>query len=232
MSDGFLWFTQMCNIFKEKKKKFEKHRRVSNSSCRSLTSRVNDICKICHNEQTKNDAFVSPCLCSGSLLYVHQSCIQKWIKMTGAKSCELCQYGFNIESTTIPIRKWKSFELSPNERRKLLCTVSFHIVAVTCMVWSLCVLINHTAEEFKRGNFEWPFWIKLVVSVIGFISIVVFMYVHSKFYVKLFLRLKTYNRAIFITNVSEIEKERFKTHFVEIQDKEVELHKECQINQD
>ncbi|XP_002162358.2 E3 ubiquitin-protein ligase MARCHF1 isoform X1 [Hydra vulgaris] len=187
-------------------------------STRSGTSCTVEICKICHSESTKDDAFISPCLCSGSLLYVHQSCIQKWIKVTGAKNCELCQYHFNIDSTTSPIRKWKRLELSHSERRKILCSVAFHIVAVTCIVWSLWVLIDRTAEEVKGGNLKWPFWTKLVVVAIGFIGGVVFMYVQCKVYVHLFTRLKAYNRVLFVKNVSEIEKERFKLRLIEEKD--------------
>ncbi|XP_065670080.1 E3 ubiquitin-protein ligase MARCHF8 isoform X3 [Hydra vulgaris] len=223
---------------------------TSSPSTRSGTSCAVEICKICHSESTKDDGFISPCLCSGSLLYVHQSCIQKWIKVTGAKNCELCQYHFNIDSTTSPIRKfedffknhfdsdmnllilikqisvgfykteekWKRLELSHGERRKILCSVAFHVVAVTCIVWSLWVLIDRTAEEVKGGNLKWPFWTKLVVVAIGFIGGVVFMYVQCKVYVHLFTRLKAYNRVLFVKNVSEIEKEKFKLRLIEEKD--------------
>ena len=53
------------------------------------------------------------------------------------------------------------------ERRKLLCSVTFHVVAITCVVWSLYVLIDRTAEEIRNGELQWPFWTKLVVVAIG-----------------------------------------------------------------
>lgn len=57
--------------------------------------------------------------------------------------------------------------MSPVEQRKVLCSITFHVVAITCVVWSLYVLIERTAEEMRSGVLEWPFWTKLVVVAIG-----------------------------------------------------------------
>ena len=39
-----------------------------------------------------------------------------------------------------------------SERRKIMCSVTFHVIAITCVVWSLYVLIDRTAEEIKQGQ--------------------------------------------------------------------------------
>lgn len=33
-----------------------------------------------------------------------------------------------------------------------MCSVTFHVIAITCVVWSLYVLIDRTAEEIKQGQ--------------------------------------------------------------------------------
>lgn len=58
--------------------------------------------------------------------------------------------------------------MSSMERRKLACSVTFHAVAFTCVIWSLYVLIDRSAEEYSSGQLQWPFWTKLVVVAIGF----------------------------------------------------------------
>ncbi|XP_057314558.1 E3 ubiquitin-protein ligase MARCHF1-like isoform X2 [Hydractinia symbiolongicarpus] len=184
-------------------------------SSNSVISSGNNICKICHCETEKDDELISPCFCSGSLLYVHQGCVQKWIKATDAKTCELCQYSYKIDSTVKPFNKWQTLELSHSERRKIVCSVAFHIIAVTCIIWSLWVLIDRTAEEVRDGNLRWPFWTKLIVVAIGFVGGVVFMYVQCKVYVHLFRRLKAYNRVIFVKTVPEIERSAHKTRQLE-----------------
>ncbi len=96
--------------------------------------------------------------------------------------------------------QWQALEMTQGERRKVLCSVSFHIIAITCIVWSLWVLIEKTAEEIKDERLKWPFWTKLVVVAIGFAGGLVFMYVQCRVYLHLFKRLKAHNRVICVKN--------------------------------
>lgn len=89
------------------------------------------------------------------------------------------------------------------EKRKIICSVTFHIIAITCVVWSLYVLIDRTTEEMRRGVLEWPFWTKIIVVAIGFTGGLVFMYVQCKMYVNLCHRWRAYNRVIYIENIYE-----------------------------
>lgn len=99
--------------------------------------------------------------------------------------------------------QWQTLEMSGVERRKLLCSVTFHAVALTCVVWSLYVLIDRTAEEIYKGILEWPFWTKLIVVAIGFTGGLVFMYIQCKAYLHLCRRWKAFNRVIFVQNAPE-----------------------------
>lgn len=93
--------------------------------------------------------------------------------------------------------------MSSLERRKLFCSVSFHIIAITCVIWSLYVLIDRTATEIMTGQLKWPFWTKLVVVAIGFTGGLVFMYIQCKVYVHLCRKWKAYNRIIVVQEVPE-----------------------------
>ena len=93
--------------------------------------------------------------------------------------------------------------MSSLERRKLFCSVTFHMVAITCVVWSLYVLIDRTAEEIRAGELAWPFWTKLVVVAIGFTGGLVFMYIQCKVYVHLCRKWKAYNRIIVVQDAPE-----------------------------
>ena len=113
--------------------------------------------------------------------------------------------------------------MSAMERRKLACSVTFHAVAFTCVIWSLYVLIDRSAEEYSSGQLQWPFWTKLVVVAIGFTGNifsfsfpmtrlfkksflffhkggVVFMYVQCTMYLTLCRRWRAYNRVIEVQN--------------------------------
>nr|XP_009923898.1 PREDICTED: E3 ubiquitin-protein ligase MARCH8 isoform X2 [Haliaeetus albicilla] len=176
----------------------------------SPVSTSGDTCRICHCEGDDESPLITPCHCTGSLHFVHQACLQQWIKSSDTRCCELCKYEFIMETKLKPLRKWEKLQMTASERRKIVCSVTFHIIAITCVVWSLYVLIDRTAEEIKQGQttgiLEWPFWTKLVVVAIGFTGGLLFMYVQCKVYVQLWKRLKAYNRVIYVQNCPETSK--------------------------
>lgn len=174
----------------------------------SSTSERQDICRICHCESEEGNKLYSPCLCLGSLKYVHVRCLQKWIKSSEKLSCELCHFEYLITTKTKPFREWERLDMTTAERRKIICSVAFHVIAITCVIWSLYVLIDRTTEEVSSGNLDWPFWTKLIVVAIGFTGGLVFMYVQCKMYIQLLLRWRTYNRVIQVENVPETEEFR------------------------
>ncbi|XP_068259431.1 E3 ubiquitin-protein ligase MARCHF1 isoform X1 [Nyctibius grandis] len=169
-----------------------------------------ELCRICHCEGDDESPLITPCRCTGTLRFVHQACLHQWIKSSDTRCCELCKYDFIMETKLKPLRKWEKLQMTTSERRKIVCSVTFHVIAITCVVWSLYVLIDRTAEEIKQGNdngvLEWPFWTKLVVVAIGFTGGLVFMYVQCKVYVQLWRRLKAYNRVIFVQNCPDTAK--------------------------
>ncbi|XP_024285178.1 E3 ubiquitin-protein ligase MARCHF8 isoform X3 [Oncorhynchus tshawytscha] len=174
----------------------------------SVTPSNQDICRICHCEGDDDSPLITPCNCTGSLRFVHQACLQQWIKSSDTRCCELCKYQFIMETKLKPLRKWEKLQMTSSERRKILCSVTFHVIAITCVVWSLYVLIDRTADEIRTGILEWPFWTKLVVVAIGFTGGLVFMYVQCKVYIQLWRRLKAYNRVIYVQNRPEMCKKQ------------------------
>nr|CAG4638063.1 EOG090X0DX7 [Chydorus sphaericus] len=164
----------------------------------SITSQ--DICRICHCEAEIEAPLVAPCSCAGSLKFVHQGCLQRWVQSSDMKNCELCKYPFIMQTKIKPFKEWEKLDMSSMERRKLACSVTFHAVAFTCVIWSLYVLIDRSAEEYSSGHLQWPFWTKLVVVAIGFTGGVVFMYVQCTMYLTLCRRWRAYNRVIVVQN--------------------------------
>lgn len=102
------------------------------------------ICKICYNG-SEDEPLLSPCNCSGSIKYVHQSCLMKWLKAR-KPVCELCNYKYII------LKKAKSYD-----QRQKPCITRWHVLsiikAIVVLDWfhfletvflcfSLCI-INH-----------------------------------------------------------------------------------------
>lgn len=61
--------------------------------------------RICHCDGDEDSPLISPCLCTGSLRFVHQACLQQWIKSSDTRCCELCKYHFVMETKLKPLSK-------------------------------------------------------------------------------------------------------------------------------
>lgn len=55
-----------------------------------------DTCRICHGEGSLEEPLFYPCKCSGSIKFVHQSCLVEWLAHSQKKHCELCKTPFRF----------------------------------------------------------------------------------------------------------------------------------------
>lgn len=63
------------------------------------------VCRICHCEGDDECPLIMPCRCTGSLSFVHQACLNQWIKSSDTRCCELCKFDFVMETKLKPLRK-------------------------------------------------------------------------------------------------------------------------------
>ena len=69
--------------------------------------------QICHCGGEAGMPLIAPCFCAGSLKYVHQDCLQRWIKSSDIRRCELCKYTFTMESKVREKRMHSSISQLP-----------------------------------------------------------------------------------------------------------------------
>lgn len=79
------------------------HEPVRYGSSSNISNSNSDICRICHCESDLGNPLLTPCYCSGSLKYVHQSCLQQWLAASDTRSCELCKFNFILHTKIKPI---------------------------------------------------------------------------------------------------------------------------------
>ena len=59
--------------------------KVQNAETTS-TMTLDDICKICHcSSEESGMPLITPCLCAGSIKFVHQECLTTWMKSSTSK---------------------------------------------------------------------------------------------------------------------------------------------------
>jgi len=109
-----------------------------------------DVCRVCRMEGSKTRPLFHPCVCSGSIRYVHQECLLEWLRVSKKDYCELCKHKVTfkpIYSADMPARIPVSDLLSGLTRslmRALGCWVHYTAVAlawlgfvplVTCRIY-------------------------------------------------------------------------------------------------
>ncbi|XP_014665321.1 PREDICTED: E3 ubiquitin-protein ligase MARCH6-like [Priapulus caudatus] len=53
-----------------------------------------DICRVCRSESSPDRPLFYPCICTGSIKYIHQECLMQWLKYSKKEYCELCKHRF------------------------------------------------------------------------------------------------------------------------------------------
>lgn len=53
-----------------------------------------DICRVCRSEGSPDKPLFHPCICTGSIKYIHQDCLVQWLKYSRKEYCELCNHRF------------------------------------------------------------------------------------------------------------------------------------------
>ena len=82
---------------------------ISGKNSKSIIKLLNDskveikekkICKICFEKEVKTNPLITPCLCEGTIKYVHQQCLKNWINSSNIRpelaKCEICKYKYEI----------------------------------------------------------------------------------------------------------------------------------------
>eukprot|EP00081_Caenorhabditis_elegans_P016678 NP_496624.2 MARCH (Membrane-Associated Ring finger (C3HC4)) homolog [Caenorhabditis elegans] len=96
------------------------------------------LCRICHCcwPPDSNDPLISPCRCSGSLQYVHVSCLMHWLDISSRKLhrpaiCELCLYKYRRRR----VLKYREMKL-PQCAQADIRFYTLFVVAIVLMILS------------------------------------------------------------------------------------------------
>ncbi|KAH8358075.1 hypothetical protein KR084_001870, partial [Drosophila pseudotakahashii] len=151
---------------------------VSDDSMPSVGSLV---CRICHNADNP-EQLVSPCLCKGSLTYVHVHCLERWISTSRCTTCELCQFQYNTEQTLRytclqSLRLWYSRAMSRRALQEdcqmfsLLTLVAFGIIGTLLVGIQYYALHTHSWGLSKLWTKSWMLFFLFMTITVYFANI-------------------------------------------------------------
>ncbi|KAL8939210.1 MAG: hypothetical protein Q9216_003481 [Gyalolechia sp. 2 TL-2023] len=126
-----------------------------------------DTCRICRAEASDEEPLFYPCKCSGSIKFVHQTCLMEWLSHTQKKHCELCKTPFRFTKlydpqmpTTVPtliflrqvvIHTWKS----------LLAWSRMQLVLFVWLAWLPWSMRSVWRGMFWIGDGGWFDWARM-----------------------------------------------------------------------
>ena len=55
-----------------------------------------DICRVCRCEGQSDRPLFHPCICTGSIKFIHQDCLTQWMRYSRKEYCELCGHRFSF----------------------------------------------------------------------------------------------------------------------------------------
>mmetsp|Transcript_37787 Transcript_37787/g.57534 ORF Transcript_37787/g.57534 Transcript_37787/m.57534 type:complete len:264 (-) Transcript_37787:297-1088(-) len=119
------------------------------------------VCRICLGGEDDNDGgnhLISPCLCRGSMCYVHISCLQAWrrasTRQDSALQCDQCHYKYNIHRTALAL--FLLSENGPVTLAILFLVVVVHVIGI-CFYAILSKVTggSNGVEEVMQRLFLW-----------------------------------------------------------------------------
>ena len=150
----------------------ERESSESNSQNETLSSEK--ICRICYDDQ-KEEKLISPCKCSGSVQWVHHSCLQKWIDISHKNECSTCKYTYQYQ------KKYKrSFykHLDHSYVPKVLTIVFILITTIMSgLISKLLMKLLKFNNKIKIGfNLKYLFFSLKYFSLLFFVFLPIFHY--------------------------------------------------------
>lgn len=97
------------------------------------------ICRICYDNI--DSKFINPCKCSGSIKWIHEFCLKKWIKISKKDCCTQCKY------------KYKSKDICKYPKLKFL-NKDIYIKIITSIIILIVIIILSliSSKIFKNEN--------------------------------------------------------------------------------
>lgn len=135
---------------------------ATNTDSKGKTVDEPDTCRICRGEGSEEEQLFYPCKCSGSIKFVHQSCLMEWLSHSQKKYCELCKTPFRFTKLYDPGMPSKLpapifvRELAIHGLRSLVTWLRLVLVAFVWLGWLPWSMRAIWRALFWLADGRWP----------------------------------------------------------------------------
>eukprot|EP01118_Nematostelium_gracile_P000430 TRINITY_DN10480_c0_g1_i1.p1 TRINITY_DN10480_c0_g1~~TRINITY_DN10480_c0_g1_i1.p1 ORF type:complete len:850 (+),score=138.72 TRINITY_DN10480_c0_g1_i1:111-2660(+) len=145
--------TDRVNAFRERQRNLMRHFEVEEEE--------KDICRVCRAGDSPEKPLFYPCRCSGSIKYIHEDCLLKWLEHSKTRSCELCKTPYSFTKVYAPETPQglpiQDILVGAFKRMFRFSKSAFRIMAVL-IVWGIFVpIVTSWLWKFYFGSFKSTF---------------------------------------------------------------------------
>ena len=113
---------------------------VTKTNNEKISEKKKGTCRICYDlDNTGN--MINPCKCTGTIKWVHEKCLEKWINVSKKETCNTCKYKYKINK----LSNFPSLEFLNTEKYKK--TISLIILSGLLLV---CCHISYNYLGWNR----------------------------------------------------------------------------------
>ncbi|XP_078537806.1 E3 ubiquitin-protein ligase MARCHF7 [Lissotriton helveticus] len=121
-----------------------------------------DICRICQmGASTSSNPLIEPCKCAGSLQYVHQDCMKKWLqakinsgsRLEAVTTCELCKEKLRLDLDDFDVRELYRAHHSERADYEFLSSGLYLVVLLHLCEQRFTNLLGTTNEASTHDRF-------------------------------------------------------------------------------
>lgn len=145
-------------------------------------------CRICQTEGCRGDPLYHPCRCTGTIQFVHKSCLDQWLFHSKKRRCELCGYRFRFKMIyrqdapqSVPALRILKFLAS----KAASSAMTMSQVLLAALIYPMILLVNGMATidllrwglkatflpghghgyPWSPGPAAWPVWCVLLLGM-------------------------------------------------------------------
>jgi len=160
----------------------------SKSNLSETASALLAICRICHQPGDEYDILISPCRCAGTLQFIHNTCLMKWLEITSKKSrkppkCELCHYQYHRHKK-FKFDHWRFPKVSRQDKVLHSIFIVNLLIMIGCAIATVMCFLSDKGQITKfprnKATLTTEEIITLSCGVLFFVSFFIAMSVQIK----------------------------------------------------
>lgn len=110
-----------------------------------------EICRICFgSESSDGNRLVRPCLCNGSVAFMHETCLRHWVESRAQTepTCEICKARLRIETTTV-----NSWSFCAFLRSSACLIIPLSIPMLVVLIVTITNVVDDLSDRVNLGIF-------------------------------------------------------------------------------